>query len=323
MSVVVTGGAGYIGAHVVRLLTARGQEVVVVDDLSAGRAHRLGPVRLERVDVAADGAIERLTELFLQVGATAVIHLAARKRVDESMGRPAWYYRQNVGGVANVVEAMRLADVGTLVYSSSAAVYGTPATALVTESSATQPVNPYGETKLAGEWLVRASGRAWGLRTLALRYFNVAGAGWDDLRDTQATNLVPLVLARLRAGLPPVVFGADHATPDGTCVRDYVHVLDLARAHVAALDHLATPDHPEVDVLNVGTGTGSSVLEVLDAFARVTGASVAPELVGRRAGDPAHVVASVEEVHRVLGWRAELDLTAIVRSTVEADLAAL
>ena len=331
MTVIVTGGAGYIGAHIVRLLAARGDEVVVVDDLSAGRAERVGDARLEVADLAADSTVDRLAALFVEVGARAVIHLAARKRVDESVARPTWYYRQNVGGLAHVLEAMERADVPSLVFSSSAAVYGAPGSALVTEASPTVPMNPYGETKLAGEWLVRDAARAWGLACLSLRYFNVAGAGWDDLHDPAAQNLVPLVLSRLRAGLPPLVFGSDHPTPDGTCVRDYVHVLDLAHAHVAALDHVApadtAADHdaagPGADhVLNIGTGVGSSVLEVLDAFAVATGAPVVPELLGRRVGDPPQVVAAVDRAVDVLGWRAERDLADIVRSTVRAELAA-
>lgn len=333
MTVIVTGGAGYIGAHIVRLLAARGDEVVVVDDLSAGRAERVGDARLEVADLAADSTVDRLAALFVEVGARAVIHLAARKRVDESVARPTWYYRQNVGGLAHVLEAMEQAGVPSLVFSSSAAVYGAPGSALVTEASPTAPMNPYGETKLAGEWLVRDAARAWGLACLSLRYFNVAGAGWDDLHDPAAQNLVPLVLSRLRAGLPPLVFGSDHPTPDGTCVRDYVHVLDLAHAHVAALDHVAAPDDlveatrdaegpPADNVLNIGTGVGSSVLEVLDAFAAATGAPVVPDLRGRRVGDPPQVVASVDRAAAVLGWRAERDLADIVRSTVRAELAA-
>lgn len=335
MTVIVTGGAGYIGAHIVRLLAAREDDVVVVDDLSAGRAERVGDARLEVADLAADGVVDRLAELFLEVGARAVIHLAARKRVDESVTRPTWYYRQNIGGLAHVLDAMERAGVPSLVFSSSAAVYGAPSSALVTEGSPTAPMNPYGETKLAGEWLVRDAARAWGLTCLSLRYFNVAGAGWDDLHDPTAQNLVPLVLQRIRAGLPPLVFGSDHPTPDGTCVRDYVHVLDLAHAHIAALDHVrpasaagttGTPSgadgSPAHHVLNVGTGVGSSVLEVLDAFAQATGAPVVPELLGRRAGDPPQVVASVDRVADVLGWRAERDLAEIVRSSVRAELAA-
>ncbi|WP_066582636.1 UDP-glucose 4-epimerase GalE [Cellulomonas timonensis] len=330
MTVIVTGGAGYIGAHIIRLLAARGDDVVVVDDLSNGRADRVGDARLEVADLAADSTVDRLAALFREVGARAVIHLAARKRVDESLTRPTWYYRQNVGGLAHVLEAMERADVPSLVFSSSAAVYGAPSSALVTEASPTAPMNPYGETKLAGEWLVRDAARAWGMRCLSLRYFNVAGAGWDDLHDPAALNLVPLVLGRIRAGLPPLVFGSDHPTPDGTCIRDYVHVLDLAQAHIAALDHVALAGAvvdddagPGADhVLNIGTGVGSSVLEVLDAFAVATGAPVVPELLGRRAGDPPQVVAAVDRAVDVLGWRAERDLAEIVRSTVRAEVAA-
>ncbi|WP_182111777.1 MULTISPECIES: UDP-glucose 4-epimerase GalE [unclassified Actinotalea] len=317
MTVLVTGGAGYIGAHVVRLLVASGLPVVVVDDLSTGDADRLPGVALEVMDLAASSAVERLSRLMAERGVTDVVHLAARKRVEESVRRPAWYYQQNVTGLAQVVSAMEDAGVGRLVFSSSAAVYGETGLVDVDEDATTRPVNPYGETKLAGEWLVRAAADAGVLRAISLRYFNVAGAGWPDLGDHEDANLVGIVLARLERGEAPVIFGDDFATEDGTGVRDFVHVLDLARAHLAALDHLAgSPDRHEV--LNVGTGRGTSVREVVSGLCALTGSDVEPVRAGRRPGDPARVVAATGRIERVLGWRPEATLHDMLASAVAA-----
>lgn len=313
MSVMVTGGAGYIGAHVVRLLREGHHEVVVVDDLSAGDPRRVSGTPVLRTDISAPSSVDVMARAMVRVGVTSVIHLAARKQVSESMARPAWYYQQNVTGLANVIAAMEHAQVDKLVFSSSAAVYGNPDLAVVPEDAPTNPVNPYGETKLIGEWLVRDAGRAWGLRGVSLRYFNVAGAGWPDLGDPIATNLVTMVLDRLTNGERPRVFGTDYPTSDGSCVRDFVHVLDLAQAHLAAIAYLERDDRP-FDVFNVGTGTGDSVLAVIEALSRVSGFVGAPLLLGRRPGDPPRIVAAVERIGSELGWRAEADLADVVAS---------
>jgi UDP-glucose 4-epimerase len=208
---------------------------------------------------------------------------------------------------------MEAAQVRRLVFSSSAAVYGDPASAVVTEDSPTCPVSPYGETKLVGEWLIRDAARAWGLQAVSLRYFNVAGSGWPDLGDPEVSNLVTMVLDRLSRGERPLVFGSDYPTPDGTCIRDYVHVMDVARAHVAALDYVALPvrDH---DVFNVGTGIGSSVLQVVNGLLTAAGADSAPQLAARRPGDAASFVASVERIARTFGWTAREGLPQILAS---------
>ncbi|MCI2237849.1 UDP-glucose 4-epimerase GalE [Paenibacillus sp. TRM 82003] len=319
MSVLVTGGAGFIGSHVVRLLQQRGDDVVVVDDLSNGRAERVGDSPLVRVDLAAEGAQEVLRAAFTEHSVDAVVHFAARKQVGESVERPARYWQQNVGGQANLLQAMQDAGVGRLVFSSSAATYGAPQVDVVREDGPAEPINPYGQTKLVGEWMNRAAGVAWGLRSANLRYFNVAGAGWPDLGDSVVMNLVPIVFTALDAGRAPVVFGDDYPTPDGSCVRDYVHVLDLAEAHLAALDHLAGDAAGEAhDVFNVGTGTGASVFEVLRVVREVTGIDVEPEVRERRAGDPPQLVADVTRIREELGWTASKDLRDIVSSAWEA-----
>lgn len=317
MTVLITGGAGYIGAHVVRLARETGREVLVVDDFSAGESSRVAGVPSFRMDVAETTSIGTLSEIMRSSRVTSVIHFAARKQVGESMVRPAWYFQQNVTGLANVLTAMESARVDRLVFSSSAAVYGTPGTTEVPESAPVSPVNPYGETKLVGEWLVRDAARAWGLRAVSLRYFNVAGAGWPELGDPVVMNLVTMLLERTSHGERPRVFGADYPTRDGSCVRDFVHVLDLAEAHIASLDYLDRPDRPW-DVFNVGTGSGSTVLEVVSELARVTGRDMTPEICARRAGDPASVVASVARITAAMGWRAKAALPEILASAWQA-----
>ncbi|MCS6712254.1 UDP-glucose 4-epimerase GalE [Brachybacterium sp. EF45031] len=320
MTTVVIGGAGYIGSHVVRLLQQRGQNVVVVDDLSTGFAERVGDSELVQLDVTSDGAGERLAEVLRRSGADSVIHFAAHKQVGESVEKPEMYWHDNIGGLAHVLEACALAEVRDVVFSSSAAVYGMPDVDLVTEDLTPQPINPYGATKYVGEWMLADAERAHGMRTVALRYFNVAGAGAPELADTLVMNLVPIILDALDRGAAPVVFGTDYPTPDGTCIRDYVHVVDLADAHVAALEYLRREERPH-RVFNVGTGTGSSVLEVIDAVARATGREITPELGQRRAGDPARLVCSTDRIRETLGWSSSKTLDDIVRSAVEARAA--
>ncbi len=317
MTILVTGGAGYIGAHVVKLLHDQGERVVVVDDLSTGDAGRIGSARLEQYDLAAPDALDRLVAVMTEEKVNAVIHFAARKQVGESVQRPQWYYQQNVGGMVTLLTAMQTAGVSRLVFSSSAAVYGMPELDTVTEKTQTEPINPYGQTKLAGEWLARAAATAWGLRFVGLRYFNVAGAASPKLGDRAALNLVPMVFDRMAQGQQPVIFGADYPTADGTCVRDYVHVVDLAGAHVAALGYLDREDR-QYDVFNVGTGTGSSVRQVISAIAEASGMALNPVIAERRAGDPPRLVASCERIAEELGWTAQRDLRDIVESAWSA-----
>ncbi|ARD42262.1 UDP-glucose 4-epimerase GalE [Actinomyces gaoshouyii] len=318
MSILVAGGAGYIGAHVVRLLLERGDEVIVVDDLSYGSPSRVEGAALVELDVAAGDAPERLTDVMRERGVTAVIHFAARKQVGESVARPAWYYQQNVGGLANMMLAMEAAGVDQMIFSSSAAVYGMPPIEVVPEDIDCHPINPYGETKLIGEWMMADAETAWGMRWAGLRYFNVAGAGWDDLGDMATLNLIPMVMDRLAKGETPKIFGTDYPTPDGTCIRDYIHVRDLATAHVAALDYLASGKEMAEHVFNVGTGVGASVRDVVAKVIAATGLDLVPEELDRRAGDPPQLIGDASRITRVLGWRAEYDLDDIVASAFSA-----
>lgn len=317
MTVLVTGGAGYIGAHVVRLLRSAGRDVLVVDDLSAGSADRVQGVPLVRLDLADRSCVAALTDKCRQYAVTAVIHLAARKRADESVTRPLWYTTQNVGGLAHVLRAATTCGARHVIFSSSAAVYGAVAGSRVTEDDQLQPVNPYGRSKLVGELLLRDVVRSSDLRAVSLRYFNIAGAGWPELGDPGVTNLVTQTLDRLERGVQPEVFGTDYATPDGSCVRDYLHVLDLAQAHVAALDKLES-GIPLREAYNVGTGRGTSVLEMLAVLGRVTGRDTTPRVGPRRAGDPAAVVAGIERIRDDLGWVAQQQVSDLAASAWQA-----
>ena len=309
----VTGGAGYIGSHVVREALAAGHSVWAVDDLSTGVENRLdSAVELIDLNLAAADAEARLTDIRRKTKFDAVIHLAARKQVGESVEKPEEYYRDNIGGLANLLLAMRATGHDTLVFSSSAATYGMPDVDSVSESDVPTPINPYGETKLIGEWMIR-NAKNWGLRGVCLRYFNVAGTGAAGLADTAALNLIPIAIGQLRRGETPKVFGDDYPTPDGSCIRDYVHVSDLAVAHIMAIDYLQQEER-EFDVFNVGTGTGASVFEVLSTLKEASGIDFEPEVAPRRAGDPPKLVANVSRIQEVLGFKAEKNLVDIVDS---------
>ena len=306
----VTGGAGYIGSHVIRALTAAGMGAVVVDDLSHGLAARVPdgiPLIVARLQDRS-----RMAEVIREYGVTGVIHLAALKAAGESVEQPLEYYSENVGGMIDLLAVMREEGVRNFVYSSSAAVYGTPSSNPVLESAPLVPDNPYGETKVVGEWLARDAGTAWGLSWVALRYFNVAGAGADDLGDNSVNNLVPMVFAALDEGRHPQIFGDDYPTPDGTCIRDYIHVVDLAEAHVAAARLCEATRVAEA--FNVGRGEGSSVREVMDVISEVVGRDVAAQVAARRPGDPPATYADTEKIRQVLQWQANRDLTDMVAS---------
>ncbi|MFC9931626.1 UDP-glucose 4-epimerase GalE [Streptomyces sp. NPDC127190] len=311
MTWLITGGAGYIGAHVVRAMTEAGERAVVYDDLSTGIAERV-PAEVPLVRGSTlDGALVARTLAEHRI--TGVVHLAAKKQVGESVERPLHYYHENVEGLRVLLQAVTDAGVPSFLFSSSAAVYGMPDVDLVTEETPCRPMSPYGETKLAGEWLVRAAGKATGLATACLRYFNVAGAAAPELADTGVFNLVPMVFEKLTEGAAPRIFGDDYPTPDGTCIRDYIHVVDLAEAHVAAARALAAA--PGTDLtLNIGRGEGVSVREMIDLINAVTGYDRAPTVTPRRPGDPARVVASADRISTELSWKARHDVQDMITS---------
>lgn len=319
MTWLVTGGAGYIGAHVARCLVESGREVVVLDDLSSGHREFVDPgvgfIEGSVVDAGAVGEALRSGSGGGRVN--GVVHLAGFKYAGVSVQRPLHTYEQNVTGMQVLLSGMLSAGVEALVFSSSAATFGTPDVDLVTETTATLPESPYGESKLIGEWLIRDVARVAPLRHTSLRYFNVVGSGYDDLYDTSPHNLFPLVLKALTDGTTPKVFGTDYPTPDGSCVRDYIHVQDLALAHVAAAEVLEEGRSLE-RVYNLGSGDGVSVLQIMDAVRRVTGIDFAPEIHPRRPGDPARIVASGALAARDLGWQMRHSLDDMVASAWQA-----
>jgi len=307
MTWLVTGGAGYIGAHVMQAMVDDGQQVVAIDDLSTGDASRVPDGLLVEGSVLDRGLLDRTLR---EHGVTGVVHIAAKKQVGESVEDPLLYYRENVTGLATLLESCRDAGVRRVVFSSSSATYGMPDVDLVTEDTVGVPLSPYGESKLIGEWLMRDCAAAFGLRYMALRYFNVAGAASPELGDPGVFNLIPLVFQALARGERPKVNGDDYPTPDGTCVRDYVHVADIAAAHLAAAR--ALDEGAESATYNIGRGEGSSVLEVMKVVGDVTGQDTTPEVVGRRPGDPARIVASVDRIRDGLGFTAKHDLRQMV-----------
>jgi UDP-glucose 4-epimerase len=318
MNVCVTGGAGYIGSHMVRVLRRAGHAVVVVDDLSAGHEDTVPKdVAFVRADVRDRDAVSRALR---EHGVEAVLHFASRIQVGESVVKPLLYWRDNLAAGIAFAETALEAKVKHFVLSSTAAVYGDPIRTPIDEEHPTAPVNPYGETKLALERMLSDYARAYGVKYAALRYFNASGAdvaaGIGERHEPE-THLIPLVLEAALGKRPHVsVFGDDYPTPDGTCVRDYIHVLDLAEAHLAALDYLTRGG--ESGAFNLGTGHGHSVREVIDAAARVTKREIPVVKGPRRAGDPPVLVASAEKAARVLGWTAKrTSLDAIVRDAWE------
>jgi UDP-glucose-4-epimerase GalE len=311
-TVVVTGGVGYIGSHTVLALHEAGYAVVVVDDLSGGAAAPLPRgVPLERFDVTEPGRLAALVE---KSGARAVLHFAAKIQVGESVAKPGLYYGTNIGGMLRVTEAAQ-ASGAKVVFSSTAAVYGTPETAPIPVSHAVRPESPYGHSKQFAEQILSDAARAHGFTYAVLRYFNAAGArpeaGLGEWHSPE-THLVPLAIAAAHDGAQLSMFGDDWPTPDGTCLRDYVHVDDLADAHVRALKHLLAGG-PSV-TLNLGSGRGSSVREVVSAVERAAGRPVPLRTVGRRPGDVSTLVADISEAKRLLDW----DPT---RSTLERIIA--
>lgn len=311
MTWLVTGGAGYIGAHVVRALLDAGLEPVVLDDLSTG-IEEFVPAEVPFVRASIlDG--QAVLGALTHHGVTGVIHVAGYKYAGVSVSRPLHTYEQNVTGTAVLLAAMQDRGVDKMVFSSSAAVYGTPPTDIVTEDTPKNPESPYGESKLIGEWLLRDQGVAAGLKHTSLRYFNVVGSGDPVVYDASPHNLFPLVFNALLAGKTPRINGDDYPTADGTNVRDYLHVSDLAISHVAAARRLEAGEPIEA-AYNLGSGDGVSVREIMTAVAQVTGIAFEPEIAPRRAGDPARIVANGDLAARDLDWKMRHTLTEMVES---------
>jgi len=309
----VTGGAGYIGAHTVRALRAAGRSVVVLDSLELGTEDAVIDAELVVGDIADSDLVEQVCR---DHGVDTVVHFAAYKNVGESMVEPSKYFHNNVDNTVRLLDGVRRSGVERVVFSSSCSVYGTPERVPVDEGQAIAPESVYAETKAMVERVLHWYGEVYGLRSVSLRYFNAAGASFDARIGedwTYALNLIPVAIrALLTEGEPLRIFGSDYPTPDGTCIRDYIHVDDLAAAHLAAIDYLG--DGGATTAVNVGTGVGSSIKEVLDAIEAVAGRPVPHEYVDRRPGDPVTTFAETSTAATVLGWEARYGLPEIVET---------
>lgn len=311
MTWMVTGGAGYIGSHVVHAFLDAGIPVVVLDNLSTGHPEFV-PEQVPFIQADLNDTAW-VTQALREHHVTGIVHVAGFKYAGVSVQQPLQTYRDNVSGTVCLLQACRDAGVQNLVFSSSAATYGTPETDLVTEDTATRPESPYGESKLIGEWLLADEARATGLRHTSLRYFNVVGSGHQHLVDTSPHNLFPLVFDALLEGRAPKIFGEDYPTEDGTCVRDYIHVADLAVSHVAAARRLEAGEDL-APIYNLGSGSGTSVRQIMDAMAAVTGQDVQPEVHPRRPGDPPRIVADGSLAARDIDWTMRHSLEQMVSS---------
>jgi UDP-glucose-4-epimerase GalE len=313
MTILVTGGAGYIGSHAVRLLRERGRDVVVLDSMEFGHRAAIGDVPLVEADIADHDAV---TKVVNDYDVDSVMHFAGYKAAGESMENPGRYFHNNVSKSAALIESLSGASVTRVVFSSSSAVYGTPEQVPVDEAARIRPESPYGESKAIVERFLSWYDQCRDLRSVSLRYFNAAGA-WPDGSIgedwTLTLNLVPLVMKAAAGRRDAIqVFGTDYPTPDGTAIRDYVHVVDLADAHIKALEYLETGG--ATAAFNLGTGVGSSVLEVLAAAERATGRPVPHEMAGRRSGDPVALFSDTTKASAILGWKAQTGLDDIVAS---------
>ena len=312
--ILVVGGAGYIGAHVAYLLQENGYGVRIYDDFSNGLKSRIDG---KFSDVVIGDVLDRQALISACEGIDAVIHLAAKKAVGESVDNPLKYYENNVGGTLNLLAAMSLKGVKRIVFSSTAAVYAPSEKLSITEDDLTEPLSPYGQTKLLSEKLISAVAKAENLSAISLRYFNVVGALRDEFADNSKDNLVPKVFAALKAGKNPEIYGSDYPTKDGSCIRDYIHVSDLAKAHLVALEKVFAANVDEV--YNVGSGTGYSVTEMINQIAESIGKAITPTLSPRRPGDTAQLIASIAKIERDLGWKPERSLKEMIDSAWQAE----
>ena len=314
--VLVTGGAGYIGAHVAAELLKSGYSIRIYDDFSNGLHRRVdGKFR----DIVDGDMLDRVKLLAALDGIDAVIHLAAKKSVEESVKDPLKYYENNVGGTLNLLGAMAAKGVKQLVYSSSAAVYSPNDKEAVVEDDPTAPLSPYGASKLLAEQLISSVGSAEQISNISLRYFNVVGSNIAEFGDNSKDNLVPKVFLALKNGKRPQIYGSDYPTPDGTCIRDYIHVQDLALAHLAALKKVESGYLSQV--YNVGSGKGYSVKEMMDQISKSLGRDINPEVSQARAGDSPKLIASIDKIKEQLGWSAKASLEEMIDSAWQAEVA--
>ena len=314
--VLVTGGAGYIGAHVAAELLKSGYSIRIYDDFSNGLHRRVdGKFR----DIVDGDMLDRVKLLAALDGIDAVIHLAAKKSVEESVKDPLKYYENNVGGTLNLLGAMAAKGVKQLVYSSSAAVYSPNDKEAVLEDDPTAPLSPYGASKLLAEQLISSVGSAEQISNISLRYFNVIGSNIAEFGDNSKDNLVPKVFLALKNGKRPQIYGSDYPTPDGTCIRDYIHVQDLALAHLAALKKVESESISQV--YNVGSGKGYSVKEMMDQISKSIGRDINPEVSPARAGDSPKLIASIDKIKEQLGWSPKASLEEMIDSAWQAEVA--
>jgi UDP-glucose 4-epimerase len=314
--VLVTGGAGYIGAHVAAELLKSGYGIRIYDDFSNGLHRRVdGKFR----DIVDGDMLDRVKLLAALDGIDAVIHLAAKKSVEESVKDPLKYYENNVGGSLNLLGAMAAKGVKQLVYSSSAAVYSPNDKEAVLEDDPTAPLSPYGASKLLAEQLISSVGSAEQISNISLRYFNVVGSNIAEFGDNSKDNLVPKVFLALKNGKRPQIYGSDYPTPDGTCIRDYIHVQDLALAHLAALKKVESGYISQV--YNVGSGKGYSVKEMMDQISKSIGRDINPEVSQARAGDSPKLIASIDKIREQLGWSPKASLEEMIDSAWQAEVA--
>ena len=309
----ITGGAGYIGAHIVRDFLKNNIEIVVIDDLSTGQKRKIPGDVVFYPSSILDKDI--LNQIFLNHEFEGVIHVAAKKSVIDSMTRPNYYFEENVMGLKNILDVMKTRNVNKLVFSSSSSVYGSPSNALSKESDLLNPISFYGKTKLIGEWLIDGAVE-WGLNSICLRYFNVAGAGSVGLGDVGEFNLIPMVFRAIVEKRNPVIFGNNYPTHDGTCIRDYIHVDDVSSAHLTCAQKLMS--EPLQDIFNIGTGHGYSVKEVIEKIMQVTKLNFDVDIAPPRAGDPATTGADTKKIKTILGWESKKGIDEIIDSAWQA-----
>jgi UDP-glucose 4-epimerase len=313
--VLVVGGAGYIGAHVAQSLVESGYSVRIFDDFSNGLRRRVDG---KFIDVIVGDVLDREALLGALDGIDSVIHLAAKKSVEESVANPLKYYESNVGGILNLLAAMSARIVKKLVFSSTAAVYAPNDKSSIEETDPVNPLSPYGATKLISEELIKNVGIAEGISSISLRYFNVAGSSRVEFGDNSKDNLVPKVFAAIKRGEEPEIYGDDYPTKDGTCIRDYIHVGDLADSHIAALKKVENSMVHEV--YNVGSGTGYSVQEMMNQISQTINKKLNPIHAPRRAGDTPQLIASISKIERELGWRPQRSLKEMIDSAWESEV---